>query len=304
MKISFAQSTDVWGVVLSFALRLDTLDRAALRDLRNLATVCRASSAALARMMSGERLTTARLRVRVHRLFGFRNPKKIEFRPFFPEFADDPLYAQAKNGVPLSLVDLSRRIACLPQGPAWVSWAEDRPRRLGDRKRKLEADQEAKVQRRRLLEAEFARRGLAFDPALGPVMAFCNGHLKTMGSAIKASQEREREKFIHNFVDARDALLGPSSLQQLASFAAQLRINLNPAWSFPPSWSAPRALGVLSLRHQVPAGVADFLEDRVTIRAGEDILRGEDLDPVGEALVWISAVRAVMKKYKTKYLSP
>lgn len=300
-------SSDVWGLVLGFALRLDLLDLQALRDLTSFARVCRASAAGLRRVLTASELSRARLRVRVHRLFGFRDPKKTEFRPFFPDFAVDPVYTQARNLVPLSLPLVSRRLAEYAEAPGWVSWAEARPRRLNERKRKLEADNELRAQKRKLVEAELEQRGLAYDPTSGPVTAFCNGTLKTMDLAIQEAETTKRNNFVRAFVDARDVQLGPANPQQISSLAAQLRIPLdidirqNAPWALPPSYSAPRALGALWLRQKAVAWAAPHLEDQVALRAGEAILSGEDLDLVGESLAWVKAVSGVLTKYKNKY---
>lgn len=288
--------------MLGLALRLDALDRAALKDVRSFALVSQAAWAGLQRVMTPKILSRARLRVRIHRVFGFRDPKKIQVKPLFPELANSQFYSAARNGVPFSLPDLSRRIALLPQGPAWVSWAEGRPGRVNERKRKIELDQEARVQRTKLLESELERRGIPFDANLGAVRGFCCGTVKTVECVVQAAEKARHERTVLEFVNSREAW---ETSEQVACLARNLKLDLKSDLTadlaqLPRSWAAPRALAGIWLRQHIAQSIAEYLERDLELRVGESLLREEDPDLLGEAVVWMRTAKALLTRYKRK----
>jgi hypothetical protein len=283
-------NADLWGLVLGFALRLDLLDRACLADVRNFARVCKALSLAVWRLDK----TALRLRVRVHRLFGFRSPNKTQLKVLLPRFAE----SLPPGASSLTLAQVSDRVAKSPQGAAWVSWAEERPARIASGKRKQDQSEDKRVQRQRFIEAELAQRGLPCDHTSSSVLCFIGGATKTPEAVFKAMELHKGKLAVLAFVEARDALANPATrLADIARLAERHGVAL--PQDLPPLPRSPaRLVATLWLRQVKSPGVAFELERKLLVRAGKDLMEKpqalDDLDL--EASLWLRAARGLVTR--------
>lgn len=303
-------NADLWGLVLGFALRLDLLDRACLADVRNFARVCKALSLAAWRLDK----TALRLRVRVHRVFDFRDPLKSRVRELFPNFLGDNFYASAPNRKNLCLVELAKHIIKYKDVGRWLASAEARPARLQAAKREREAEAETKLTRRRLLQSELEARGLPMDELSVPFLDFIAGRTKTTSSVVSAMETLKQERWVLAYLEARDKsfqAMTPtpeSRVRFLTARAAALGLALDldvPAvrdFVAHGLKSGPRALARLYIAQAVggrhTASFENDLEHRTSLRAGELMLKrdvGDDLD--GEAALWTEAVKGVVSRF-------
>jgi hypothetical protein len=293
--------------VLSYALRLDLLDRAALSDLRSFALVERAAGLALFKLERHD----LRLRVRVHKLFGFKDPMRTHVSTLFPKFSQDPWCAQAPKFRALDLPSLARKLCSCADAPAWVTWAEQRPRRVSDRKRKIESDLDAKSQRRRLVEAELARRDLPFDERNPAVIAFCAGRssLKPVVEAMQRARHEARVLRHAEAEDARDAATCSTPAERLRQISQvpgfqepsdRLHVNMfNDFLDGTLPQSAARVAARLWLWRSLPPGICARVEAglalQVALRAGELMLNDNDRLP---AEAWATAARGLLARIR------
>jgi hypothetical protein len=256
-------NADLWGLVLRFALRLDLLDRSCLATIRNCARVCKAASMAVWRLDK----TELRLRVRVHRLFGFQDPTKSQVRVLFPDFTEDPVYSSAPRGQRLSLPRVSARLVSCA---AAVSKAEQRPSRIEARKRCIEQEAEAVRKRQKFLQQALDERGLPFESSDQKVRDFVSGRSKTPDSALKAMTQLRTDRFVQDYVAARTVKLG-----------------------FDPGLSSKELL-----RKQVDPIVVPSLETSIVLRVGQALLAADDLTPERETALWLAQTKAVIKRFE------
>jgi hypothetical protein len=275
-------NTDLWGLVLRFALDLELLDAVCLRDARNFALVDRQATAAVQLLTKPPQL---RLRARVHRLLGFKKaPPKTELRQLFPHF-----FKTLPDHVKVfPLAEVSTRIAGAERGEAWVAWAEARPRRLAVRKRNREDKAEQHAKKQALVKQELQERGLPFSAFSPEVLSFCQGRTQSIELVL---QQLADNQLVECFVAARDKQ-APYDLVELQKLAKQHAVVVREPL---PLFSTAHLLARLWLRQRgvFPDATEEIerLEGEMLVRAGRALMAAPDTAGEAEAAVWLQAAR-------------
>lgn len=265
-------------------LGFDDLDRATLQELREFALVCQESAVAVRKTVS--RTRGLKTRVRVLRLFAFRDPTKTELRAKLPGIAHDDFYRQARDRLPVPLSQLSRRLVEVPEGASWLVQAETR---IAGRKRRRE-------QRTTSLQAELAARGLPFVAEHWAVRNFCAGKDRTTARAVDHMQREHRTRLVRAHVHERERGAGLVPFEHRNAELHGLAVHVGVALTYHElalgsvllfqGMSAAHALACLLVRQGRCDSLDQVLLDRLVLAAGELMVTGTP-----EVRAWLCAAR-------------
>lgn len=223
----FRMLADLWAVVFSFALNLERLDRVCAQDLESFACVQHSAATAITRLW---RVPGLRLRLRMHRMFGFCTPTKTSLRLLLPRFNDQlPPGELGKD-----LWELSHMLVRYQEAESWVVWGEGYPKRLAEhrrceqegKRRAQEADQRYK-QRLTAVEGQCRARGLPYDFTDNAVQRYAHGLCESAEPVFAAMRKVQQQQAVAHFVAARDKTASTDSrLEQLARLATKFGVVL------------------------------------------------------------------------------